>query len=849
MNRIATIAACLLISGSPVFATPANRKAFEKYFGPLLSENQKSCVVCHVRDDPEGAESLEDFPHNPFGKSLAALDGKIADRFDEVFATGDALDKILVGMLPSQPGGAQQGSVTDPTQLGQKKKEFTAFRDRYPWRPFEQVKHPDTPSAGSEWARNEIDHFVAAVHAQHGLSPRPETSPEHWLRRVTVDLTGLIPTVEEIRNFQKNPDYEAKVDALLSSPRYGERWGRHFMDVWRYADWTGYQNKVRESARHIWNWRDWIVESLNEDKGYDQMILEMFAADELYPGDVEKLRATGYLARNYHAERNQSMDAVVTHTSQAFLGVTMGCSKCHDHMYDPFPQTDYFAMRAIFEPFRVRTDRVPGELDIKKNGLPRIYDVTLSAKTYLFDGGDERFPVKDKAIPPGIPVALGGDFEVEETALPDTAAEPWRREFVTKALMAERDADLKEATKALAKLTDESRRDELEKRVAALAQKKAALMAEFEVEELAESDKARKAKAEATFEAQRQAQEAEAQWKTLAADNAKTKADADLSAAKDKKDAKATAAVTAAKKAQAAAKKLADAAAKKMKEKLSGKYTPRDKEYIDSSSGRRTAFARWLANKKNPLTARVAANHVWLRHFEYGLVPTVNDFGANGRDPTHPALLDWLAAELMDADWSLKSLHKTIVLSATYRMESTPDPASLALDPDNKFLWRMPTRRMEGEIVRDNLLWVADRLDPAMGGPDIPNDQAQTSTRRSIYLTHAHERLVEFVQIFDGPKVSECYSREESIQPHQALAMHNSPLTQKAAAELATELKSDDPTVIIADLFLRLLGRAPTQDETKLCLEFLTEAGSDPTHSRERLVTVLLNHHEFVTIR
>lgn len=848
MKHIFYIVACLSIAGSTAFATPSNRKAFEKYFGPLLSNDLKTCAVCHIRDKPEGAESLEDFPHNAFGKSIASLDGKIADRFDEVFATGDALDKVLVGMRPTQ-----EGAVTDLPLLGEKKKEFDTFRDRYPWHPFEQVQRPEIPANGDDWEKNPIDRFIAAEHTRLGLSPRPEASPEIWLRRITVDLTGLIPTVAEIRAFQKNPDFEAKVDELLASPRYGERWGRHFMDVWRYADWTGYQGNVRESARHIWNWRDWIVESLNEDKGYDEMILEMFAADELYPGDVEKLRATGYLARNFHSDRNQSMDDVVTHTSQAFLGVTIGCSKCHDHMYDPFPQTDYYAMRAVFDPFRVRTDRVPGELDVKANGLPRIYDVTLTAKTYLFDGGDERFPVKDKAIPPGIPASLGGDFKIAEIAIPETAAEPWRREFVKKTLVAKRDADLKKATDALAKLTDESQREEITLQVASMESKKAALLAEFAVEDFEKTDKAWKAKAEATFEAQRRAQDAEAKWKSAESSNAKLKATADLAAAKAKKDTKAiasaTTAGTAATKTQAAAKKLTEAAEKKMKEKPSEKYTPRDKPYLKASSGRRTAFARWVANKDNPLTARVAANHVWLRHFENGLVPTVNDFGANGMEPTHPALLDWLAAELMDADWSLKVLHKTITLSATYRMESTPDSASLAVDPDNHFLWRMPTRRMEGEIVRDNLLWVADRLDATMGGPDIPNDQAQTSKRRSIYLTHAHERLVEFVQIFDGPKVSECYSREESIQPHQALAMHNSPLTKNAAADLVKDLKSDDPKAIIAECFLRLLGRSPTEDEKEVCLEFLTDGGNNPTRNRERLLTVLLNHHEFVTIR
>lgn len=425
--------------------------------------------------------------------------------------------------------------------------------------------------------------------------------------------------------------------------------------------------------------------------------------------------------------------------------------------------------------------------------------------------------------------------------------------------MAVRDADLKKAEAALAKVPkdgDAKKLEEVQFQVAAMKLKKSALEAEFAVEEIEKTDKEWKSKAETTFETQRKAQEAEAKWKEAAALNAKSKSKADLVAAKEKKDAKAIASATAAGKVatklSSAATKLVADAKKKMAEKLSTKYALRDKVYLKASSGRRAAFARWIADKKNPLTARVAANHIWLRHFEHGLVPTVNEFGANGREPTHPALLDWLAAELMESDWSLKSLHKEIVLSATYRMESTPDSSNLAIDPDNKYLWRMPTRRMEGEIVRDNLLWVAGRLDTEMGGPDIPNNQAQTSTRRSIYLRHAHEKLVEFVQIFDGPKVSECYSREESIQPHQALAMHNSLLTRNAAKDLAADLESKvkgDGELMINESYLRLLGRVPRSEEKELCLEFLTKPGSDPKRNRERLLTVLLNHHEFVTVR
>ena len=219
------------------------------------------------------------------------------------------------------------------------------------------------------------------------------------------DLIGLAPTPNERDAYLNDtfPDaYERMVNRLLERPEYGERWARHWMDIWRYSDWAGYKAALRDSQRHIWHWRDWIVESLNADKPYDQMIREMIAADELHPEDADKLRGTGYLARHYFANRQQWMDNVVTHTSQAFLGITLGCSKCHDHMYDDFPMKDYYAMRAIFESYNVRTDRVAGQLDIMRDGIPRAYDQSVTSKTYMFERGDERRPIRDQAIQPDV---------------------------------------------------------------------------------------------------------------------------------------------------------------------------------------------------------------------------------------------------------------------------------------------------------------------------------------------------------------------------------------------------------------------------------------------------------------
>ncbi len=875
----------MLASAGYAVATPANKKALAKHFGPLFQAQLDSCATCHQEAEAHGAESLEDFPHNPFGDRLRVLrdelkaagePSSLSDRLQAAApedSDGDGasnLDELLLGTNPGRAG--EKPDVASLAEVEAVRQRFREFQDRYPWEPFKPVSQPAPPAvAGAGWGHNEIDAFIAAQHQVQGLKPRPEEEKGLLLRRVTLDLTGLLPTPEEVRAFLADDSpqaYEAAVDRLLESPRHGERWGRHWMDVWRYSDWAGYKDAVRNSQPHIWRWRDWIVEALNGDKGYDEMILEMLAADEWKPLDEDALRATGYLVRNYDAgSRDIWLDNVVSHTSQAFMGVTMGCVRCHDHMYDPFPQQEYYSLRAIFESYNVRTDRVPGELDTAKNGLVRSYDQTVSPKTYLFERGDERYPVKDQVISPAVPVALGGEFEVEQVKLPSLAYQPAKRPFVKAEMMAAETDQVADAEAALAKLkaggkATPEQLEEAELRLTAARKQKEALASLLAVEKLEDGGKKDsdewKSVATKTAAAQREAALLQARYEVTAAKHGVEKYTAEV---KDAADASAKSKygklLSAEKTKLKNAEKALAEAEKKGKEPVDEKYEPRElPAYPASSTGRRLAFARWLTDRRNPLTARVAMNHIWLRHFGSGIVPTPNEFGANGQEPTHPALLDWLAAEFMARDWSMKEMHRLIVTSATYRQSSTPDPENLAKDPDNRWLWRMPSRRMEGELVRDNLIFLAGALDETMGGPDIDNTLAQDSPRRSIYLRHAHEKLVEFVQIFDGPKVSECYQREESVQPHQALAMANSKLTSQAThylAERLTDADGEDDGKFIEDSFLHILSRLPTAEEQAMCREFLKreakEAAEAALRRRENLVLVLLNHNDFVTVR
>jgi hypothetical protein len=571
----------------------------------------------------------------------------------------------------------------------------------------------------------------------------------------------------------------------------------------------------------------------------------------------------------------------------------MGCAKCHDHMSDPIAQVDYYRMRAIFDPHDVRTDRWPGEIDTVKDGLVRAFDTATNRATYLFLRGDERHPDTNHVIEPGVPAALcrstplaktGGKLCAEPVKLPFFAAQPDRREFVIRDTIAASEKALAEARSALEKLrtnsaTTPEKLKEQELAVTVAEAKLASLLAVLRAEKLEDAGRKEseewKQSATEACSSQRQLAVAEARLKvhqaqvglaeaqkkaeqaTVAptATNVTTTSKAD--AGKPKKDAASKAAReldAARKKAGDAEKSLADAE-KELQSPPAPTFKPRPvQSFPDTSTGRRLAFARWVTDVSNPLTARVAMNHIWLRHFGRGIVPTPADFGRNGRPPSHPQLLDWLAAELMAQGWSMKAIHRLIVTSSTYRMASTPDEINAKLDADNVYLWRMNSRRLEAEAVRDNVLHVSGNLDPTMGGPDIDHKLGLTSKRRSLYLRLAVEKEVEFLKIFDGPSVTECYERRPSVMPQQALALANSELAFAQARIVAQQLSNEagDDAEFVRHAFTRILARPPKGAELKLCREYLAGRSIEPTqkgHAHENFILVLFNHNDFVTVR
>jgi len=324
------------------------------------------------------------------------------------------------------------------------------------------------------------------------------------------------------------------------------------------------------------------------------------------------------------------------------------------------------------------------------------------------------------------------------------------------------------------------------------------------------------------------------------------------------------------KKLGAAAAKL-DAAVKAIREPAEG-YTPIGPKYPTTSSGRRLALARFIASKDNPLTARVAINQMWMRHFGKPLVSTLFNFGKSGKAPTHPELMDWLAVEFMERNWDMKAIHRLMVTSQAYKMQSSEgrqEAAQARIDPDNTYLWRMNVRRMEAEAVRDSMLALAGRLDPTIGGPEIDETKGHEVYRRSLYFRHAPDLQMDMLKVFDAASPNECFQRSESIVPQQALALSNSKLSHAMARTIAAQLPSGN---FVAAAFQRILGREATAAELAESGKYMAEqaamyrtgqltafstgpaalvkpSGDPEQRARESFVHVLLNHNDFVTIR
>jgi hypothetical protein len=678
-----------------------------------------------------------------------------------------------------------------------------ADEDHWAWK--KPVRPAVPPVKDRAWSRNPIDRFILARLEAAGATPTPPASRRTLVRRATLDLLGLPPSPEEIDAFVNDPApnaYEKLIDRLLSSPAYGERWGRHWLDVARFAESNGYEfDEVRPDA---WRYRDYVVAAFNDDRPYDRFILEQLAGDELFPDDPAALIATGFNllgpdmtdSADQAQRRQNTLNDMADTAGFAFLGLTMACARCHDHKFEPIPQADYYRLQAFFTPAVFRRD-LPIAGQARREAHQRAqqeYEALVK-------------PTRD---------ALAG------------LEEPYRRR-------------LYEAQ--LAKLADEARAahltppDQRSAKQKELVEKTARLLVVSpQAVEAALSPADRTRRNELLAELRKY-------------DGRKP---APLPVAMGLQDAARPAAKTFVLE-RGELDRRGDEVRPGFPTILDPKGTP------EVGASRRAALARWVASAENPLTARVIVNRLWQHHFGRGIVATPNDFGVRGERPTHPELLDWLACELVGRGWSLKQMHRLMLLSATYRQVSVATPQ--AADSDNRLLWRMNRVRLEGEIIRDSLLAVSGRLNRAMGGPGVfppvPAEAVQGSqawkaspdprdhVRRSVYVFARRNLRYPFLEAFDLPDSSlSCPKRERSTTATQALTLLNaSDVTEAAkalAARVTVETRTEEERVAL--VYRLALGRRPTAAELRLARDFLRES------PLSELCRALFNVNEFVYV-
>ncbi len=631
-------------------------------------------------------------------------------------------------------------------------------------------KSPIPKVRDQAWVKTPIDAFVLAKLEEKGLKPNPPADRITLLRRATVDMTGLPPTQEEIDRFVSDKSanaWEKVVDRLLASPAYGERWGRHWLDVVRYADSNGF--KADETRPNIWRYRDYVIQAFNDDKPYDRFVKEQIAGDELYPGDPDALVAMGY-NRNWIDESNaaalfvrrqETLDDMTTVTGAAFLGLTVGCARCHNHKFDPILQKDYYRLQAFF------------------------------ANT---GAGDGPLPDKDPAV---------RKKRDEQQAIYDEKTKDIRAEMA-KIIEPLRKAKLVSGSHTFepevqaAILMDPAKRDPLQAMMYHTAETRVTIDEEPDARTL----------------------------RTLKGDDGKRYADlkkqlAEFDSLKPVPlpqgqymlDISATAPQTFILRGGNPALK-----GDEVQPGFLSILDPSDAKITPpaglNSTGRRSALANWLTDPKNPLPARVMVNRMWSYHFGRGIVATPGDLGRMGSRPTHPELLDYLDATFVYTGWSMKKMQRMILLSNTYQQSSDFRASAAEGDPDDALLWRYPRHRLEAEAIRDSMLSVSGLLNPQMGGPGVfppvpagtisdlsataaaggwktEKDAAQNN-RRSVYIFVRRNLRYPMLQEFDSANTFEsCDYRKPTVTPSQSLDLLNNDLVLDWARSFAGRVLND----------------------------------------------------------
>ena len=695
---------------------------------------------------------------------------------------------------------------------------------------FQPISRPEQPSVQAKnWVRNPIDAFVLEKLEAKGWQPSPQAKPHQLLRRLYLNLTGLPPNLAEQEAFLKDPSeaaYKATIEDLLARPAYGERWARHWLDLVRYAESNGYE---RDRAKpHVWKYRDYVIRSFNRDKPFDRFVLEQLAGDELPDASSETLIATGYFRlgpwddepADPETDRFDQLDDIVSTTSQVFLGLTLGCARCHNHKFDPLTARDYYSMVAVFNGLqRPRDYRTELDLPI---GTPRQLELYRATSRRI-----ER---------------LQEELDRLRARLRRNFLESGRSNLPALAVQAFLAPDPSRKQKGLRKVFEKQLAEEVGNASVPDAVREQLEAGEREIREL-------------------QAARIELPRGYFMHEPAPSPPATHLLI-------RGSAANPGPEVAPAFPAILSDTI-----------FRP---EPRNRSSGRRLALARWLVEPQNPLTARVIVNRIWQKHFGFGLVRSASDFGTRGEKPTHPELLDWLARWFVREGWSFKDLHRLILSSNSYRMSRKWNPRYGEEDPENRLLWRMPRVRLEVEAIRDSMLSVSGRLNRRMYGPSMyprisraaleghsdpdtvwkPSAEEEDRSRRTIYVFLKRSLVVPMLEVLDLCDTTKTASRRmtTSVAP-QALALFNGEFVNRQARYLAARLENEvgtDPERQIERAYTLALARPPSQAEKGNLLAFLRQETENQTRQKDivsangrrgalrEMCRVILNLNEFV---
>ena len=675
---------------------------------------------------------------------------------------------------------------------------------------------PLRPKVPGPAGAHPVDAFLTEKLNAAGIEPAAEADRLTLLRRACFDLHGLPPTQEQVKGFLNDGApgaWERLIDSLLESPRYGEKWGRHWLDLVRYGDTSGFEQDPY--TLEAWRYRDYVIKSLNDDKPYDKFVKEQIAGDELWPDDPEARTGTGYFRVGANRDmlfKVEELNAVekltdaVDTTSTVFLGLTTGCARCHDHKFDPIPQRDFYRMQAIFAP--AVNDRVFLEYN-----MARFYDIAANSREFKLRQIGESIdriqkPYREKSRQEKI-VRLSSQAQAA-IAIPAEKRTPEQQALVT-----ESEATLKvsdDEIRAALTPADAARLQQIEKRLVSM-------FANYAPPPMAPGIIDLGREAPRTFIAVRG--NPDVPGEEVRPGFLSVLGGGDIS----------------------------------------------DPPLHAKSTGRRKALAEWLASTENPLFGRVMMNRVWQYHFGQGLLKTPSDFGVRAGQPSHPELLDWLATEFSERKWSLKAMHKLLMTSQAYRRGSVPPEAARQKDPTNTLLSYMSRRRLQAEEIRDAVLQVSGALNLKAGGmPVVPpleaeelfgligkpenawvvSDNLEDHQRRSIYLLARRTFQQPMFEAFDSPDgILSCSRRNESTTAPQSLALLNSAFMQDQSRILAGRVQSVD------DAWKRVLLREPTTTERTAAAEFVERQaqrlGSRPAAVAE-LARGLMNLNEFLYV-